>query len=160
MDTYGYVRVSTKEQNEDRQIIAMREFGVEDRHIMLDKQSGKDFERPGYQRLIRELKAGDTLVIKSIDRLGRPAGTVYLVTDSGVYRCDIFAAFEASVQCMIYQPDLADQEDEFIQFCLDSSEINTGIVPQPGDRILTLSTCTGSGHAKRWVVQGILVEIA
>lgn len=71
MDTYGYVRVSTKEQNEDRQIIAMREFGVEDSHIVLDKQSGKDFERPGYRRLLRRLKAGDTLAIKSIDRLGR-----------------------------------------------------------------------------------------
>ena len=71
MDTYGYVRVSTIEQNEDRQIIAMREFGVADSYIVLDKQSGKDFERPGYQRLVRKLKAGDTLVIKSIDRLGR-----------------------------------------------------------------------------------------
>ena len=71
MDTYGYVRVSTKEQNEDRQIIAMREFGVTDSHIVLDKQSGKDFARPGYRRLIHKLKAGDTLVIKSIDRLGR-----------------------------------------------------------------------------------------
>ncbi len=71
MDTYGYIRVSTKEQNEDRQIIAMREFGVADNRIVLDKQSGKDFERPGYRRLVRKLKAGDTLVIKSIDRLGR-----------------------------------------------------------------------------------------
>ena len=71
MDTYGYVRVSTKEQNEDRQMIAMREFGVADSRIVLDKQSGKDFERPGYRRLVRKLKAGDTLVIKSIDRLGR-----------------------------------------------------------------------------------------
>lgn len=71
MDTYGYVRVSTKEQNEDRQIIAMREFGVADNRIVLDKQSGKNFERPGYQRLVRKLKTGDTLVIKSIDRLGR-----------------------------------------------------------------------------------------
>ena len=71
MDTYGYIRVSTKEQNEDRQIIAMREFGVADRHIVLDKRSGKDFERPGYRRLVRKLRAGDTLVIKSIDRLGR-----------------------------------------------------------------------------------------
>ena len=68
---YGYVRVSTREQNEDRQIIAMREFGVPDHNIILDKQSGKDFDRPGYRRLMRKLKAGDTLVIKSIDRLGR-----------------------------------------------------------------------------------------
>ena len=51
MDTYGYIRVSTKEQNENRQIIAMQEFGVADSHIVLDKQSGKDFERPGYRRL-------------------------------------------------------------------------------------------------------------
>ncbi len=68
---YGYVRVSTKEQNEDRQMVVMREFGVDNSNIVLDKQSGKDFERPGYQWLIRKLKAGDTLIIKSIDRLGR-----------------------------------------------------------------------------------------
>ena len=71
MNTYGYVRVSTREQNEERQIIAMRDFGVSDCNIILDKQSGKDFHRPGYQGLMRKLKAGDTLVIKSIDRLGR-----------------------------------------------------------------------------------------
>ena len=68
---YGYVRVSTKEQNEDRQMVAMRDFGIADDRIILDKQSGKDFDRPGYQQLMRKLKAGDTLVIKSIDRLGR-----------------------------------------------------------------------------------------
>lgn len=66
---YGYVRVSTKEQNEDRQTIALREFGVS--KIYLDKQSGKDFNRLNYQKLIRKMKSGDTLVIKSIDRLGR-----------------------------------------------------------------------------------------
>ena len=71
MSIYGYVRVSTREQNEGRQIIAMKEFGVAEEHIVLDKQSGKDFDRPGYRRLMRKLKAGDTLVIKSIDRLGR-----------------------------------------------------------------------------------------
>ena len=65
MEIYGYVRVSTKEQNEDRQMIAMREFGVADNNIVLDKQSGKNFERPGYRRLVRKLKAGDTLVIKA-----------------------------------------------------------------------------------------------
>ena len=74
MNTYGYVRVSTKEQNEDRQMIAMRNFGIANNSIILDKQSGKDFERPGYQRLIQKLKTGDTLVIKSIDRLGYRAG--------------------------------------------------------------------------------------
>lgn len=69
--TYGYIRVSTREQNEDRQRIAMREFGVPEEHIYLDKQSGKDFERPQYQALTRQMERGDTLVIKSIDRLGR-----------------------------------------------------------------------------------------
>ena len=71
MKTYGYIRVSTKEQNEDRQLIAMREFGVPEENVIMDKQSGKDFDRPGYKRLMRKLKVGDTLVIKSIDRLGR-----------------------------------------------------------------------------------------
>ena len=71
MNTYGYVRVSTKDQNESRQMAAMQEFGVGDSCIILDKQSGKNFDRPGYRRLMRKLKAGDTLVIKSIDRLGR-----------------------------------------------------------------------------------------
>lgn len=70
-DVYGYVRVSTKEQNEARQVIAMREFGVEDQNVFIEKQSGKDFNRPQYRRLMRKLKAGDTLVVKSIDRLGR-----------------------------------------------------------------------------------------
>ena len=68
---YGYVRVSTKEQNEARQMIAMQEFGIDPKHIFLDKQSGKDFNRPQYQKLLRKLKKNDTLVIKSIDRLGR-----------------------------------------------------------------------------------------
>ncbi len=68
---YGYARVSTKEQNEERQLIALRQFGLTDRAIIIDRQSGKDFERSGYKRLMRKLKNGDTLVVKSIDRLGR-----------------------------------------------------------------------------------------
>ena len=68
---YGYARVSTKEQNEQRQIIALEEFGLNLRQIFIDKQSGKNFERANYQRLTRRLKEGDTLVVKSIDRLGR-----------------------------------------------------------------------------------------
>ena len=68
---YGYVRVSTKEQNELRQVLALREAGIADRNIFLEKQSVKDFERHNYNKLIRKIKSGDTLVIKSIDRLGR-----------------------------------------------------------------------------------------
>lgn len=68
---YGYVRVSSKDQNEDRQIIAMTEFGVEGSHIVVEKQSGKDFKRPKYIALTKRLQKDDVLVIKSIDRLGR-----------------------------------------------------------------------------------------
>ena len=68
---YGYIRVSTREQNEQRQLIALRAFGIEEERIFMDKQSGKDFARKGYRRLIRKLKKDDTLVVKSIDRLGR-----------------------------------------------------------------------------------------
>jgi len=71
MAEYGYIRVSTKEQNEERQLVAVRDYGIPEKNIYLDKQSGKDFERPAYKRLMRKLKSGDTLVIKSIDRLGR-----------------------------------------------------------------------------------------
>jgi len=68
---YGYARVSTKEQNEERQLIALKSFGISERHIFIDKQSGKDFNRASYKRLLRKVKSGDTIVIKSIDRLGR-----------------------------------------------------------------------------------------
>jgi DNA invertase Pin-like site-specific DNA recombinase len=68
---YGYVRVSTREQNEARQVIALEEFGITDDHIFMDKLSGKDFNRPAYQKLLHSLQPGDVLVIKSIDRLGR-----------------------------------------------------------------------------------------
>ena len=68
---YGYVRVSSKEQNVDRQIIAFMDCGISIDKVYIDKQSGKDFERNNYQKLIRKIKKNDVLVIKSIDRLGR-----------------------------------------------------------------------------------------
>ena len=68
---YGYIRVSTKEQNEDRQVIAMRGLSIPEGNIFMDKQSGKDFDRPQYKKLVRKLKKDDLLYIKSIDRLGR-----------------------------------------------------------------------------------------
>lgn len=68
---YGYARVSAKDQNEARQLIALKTFGICQTRIFLDKQSGRDFQRPQYQRLLKRLKKGDTLVVKSIDRLGR-----------------------------------------------------------------------------------------
>ena len=68
---YGYIRVSTRDQNEDRQLIALRELKIPGKNIFMDKQSGKDFNRPQYKRLVRKLKKDDLLYIKSIDRLGR-----------------------------------------------------------------------------------------
>lgn len=68
---YGYVRVSTKEQNEARQVLALREYCVSEKNIYIDKVSGKNFNRPQYRKLMRNIKPGDILVIKSIDRLGR-----------------------------------------------------------------------------------------
>ena len=70
-NTYGYVRVSTQEQNEARQLAAMRSFGVAEENITVEKLSGKDFRRPRYRRLVKRLRQGDVLVVKSIDRLGR-----------------------------------------------------------------------------------------
>ena len=68
---YGYIRVSTREQNEDRQLIALQGLDIPPKNIFIDKQSGKDFERPSYRRLVKKLKPDDLLYIKSIDRLGR-----------------------------------------------------------------------------------------
>ncbi len=71
VEVFGYVRVSTKEQNEDRQLISMKEMSVPEKNIYMDKQSGKDFNRPMYKRMLRKLRPNDLLYIKSIDRLGR-----------------------------------------------------------------------------------------
>lgn len=74
INVYGYMRVSSKEQNEDRQKIALTEMGVPENNIYMDKQSGKDFERSQYKRLLRKLNKNSVLYIKSIDRLGRNYG--------------------------------------------------------------------------------------
>lgn len=68
---YGYIRVSSVDQNEDRQIVALRGRGIPERNIFMDKQSGKDFDRPQYKRMVKKLKPGDLLCVLSIDRLGR-----------------------------------------------------------------------------------------
>ena len=68
---FGYIRVSTKEQNEDRQLIAMRDLQIPEQNLYIDKQSGKNFDRPQYKKLVRKLKKDDILYVKSIDRLGR-----------------------------------------------------------------------------------------
>ena len=70
-NVYGYIRVSSRDQNEDRQLIALKEVGIVEKNIYMDKQSGKDFNRPQYKKLLRKMKKDDLLYIKSIDRLGR-----------------------------------------------------------------------------------------
>lgn len=69
--SYAYVRVSTSQQNEDRQLLAMEKLGIEKKNIYIDRQSGRDFHRPMYEKLLRRLREGDVLYVKSIDRLGR-----------------------------------------------------------------------------------------
>ena len=73
---FGYIRVSSRDQNESRQVTALRESGVPDGNVFMDKQSGKDFERPAYKRLVRRMKKDDLLYVKSIDRLGRNYGEI------------------------------------------------------------------------------------
>ncbi len=75
-DTYGYIRVSSRDQNEERQRIALREMNIPARNVFVDKQSGKDFERPAYKRMVRRIRKDDLLYIKSIDRLGRNYGEI------------------------------------------------------------------------------------
>ena len=91
---YGYVRVSSTDQNEDRQLDAMHEVGVSETNIYVDKQSGKDFERPQYKKLVKKLQPGDLLYILSIDRLGRNYEEIQkhwriLTKESGVDICVI-----------------------------------------------------------------------
>ena len=71
MSVYGYVRVSSVDQNEDRQLVEMKKIGISNKHIYVDKQSGKDFDRPKYKSMVKRLKKGDLLCLLSIDRLGR-----------------------------------------------------------------------------------------
>lgn len=74
--TYGYVRISTKEQNEARQLAALAAYGITGKRLFIDRQSGKDFDRPAYKRLMKKLKPGDLLIVQSIDRLGRNYGEI------------------------------------------------------------------------------------
>lgn len=83
---------------------------------------------------------------------------VYIVLADGVYRYEVYAAFEASVNSLVYDPGLSGRETDLIALGVDSSLVDAGIVPIPEDRLLTLSTCTAWGHANRWVVQCRLAE--
>ena len=87
--------------------------------------------------------------------------SVYIVLEDAVYRYDIFSAQKAGIKEMVYRLDIEEKglEEELISWCVENSVIDTGIVPAPEDRIVTLSTCTGSGYSRRWIVQGVLAQI-
>lgn len=84
--------------------------------------------------------------------------SIYIVTESHIRQYDIFAAYETPVKGIVFQLELTGREKELIQFCVENSDIQTGLVPEEGTQILTLSTCSQNGYSKRWVVQGYLVE--
>lgn len=84
--------------------------------------------------------------------------SVYVVLDSGVYRYDIFSAREADTMGIVYEKNLEGREDALLQDCLERSVIDAGVVPEASDPILTLSTCTGTGYARRWTVHAVLSD--
>lgn len=86
--------------------------------------------------------------------------SVYIVLDDAIYRYDIFAAHEAAVNSIVYRLDIEENhlEDQFLRFCGEQTVLSTDLAPEAGDRILTLSTCTGNGYTKRWVVHGVLAR--
>ena len=92
---YGYARVSSREQNTNRQLVALKNAGVEGSNVFIDKQSGKDFDRPQYRKLLRKLKPGDELFVMSIDRLGRNPEPVESANreQTSEHYCDRYATF-------------------------------------------------------------------
>ena len=76
MEKYGYIRISTKDQNPERQSAAFEKYGIRPENVYLDKTSGKNFDRPAYQKMLKAIKKGDIIIVKSIDRLGRNYGEI------------------------------------------------------------------------------------
>lgn len=103
-NTYGYVRVSSTDQNEDRQMIALSEYNIPKKNIYMDKQSGKDFDRPQYKKLTRKLKSGDLLYIMSIDDWDE---IMKKSKNSGEYLRKISALTSACSICLCLTPDKA-----------------------------------------------------
>lgn len=117
-----------------------------------------DFHLIAYAHRMRNDTMFGSLKHYSDPEYCRQHPNIYLVSEDGVRRYEIFAAYRAGVTSMVYQLDLKERglEEEFLRFCLESSETDTGVVPEPGAQVLTLSTCTGQGYSSRWVVQGTL----
>lgn len=127
---YGYIRVSSTDQNEDRQLIALRGRGVSDEHIYMDKQSGKDFKRPQYRRMVRKMKKDDMLYIKSIDRLGRNYKEIQeqwriLTKDKGIDICVIDMPLLDTRQCKdLMGTFIADLVLQILSFVAENERAN------------------------------------
>lgn len=127
---YGYIRVSTADQNEERQLIALLETGVSEKRIFMDKQSGKDFERKQYQRMMRKLKKGDLLYIKSIDRLGRNYKEIQeqwriLTKEKGIDICVLDMPLLDTRQCKdLMGTFIADLVLQILSFVAENERIN------------------------------------
>lgn len=119
--------------------------------------SFEDFNTVIYGHRMRNDSMFGTLKYYQTEEFWQDHPTIYIVDASGVRQYDIFAAWEPSVTSPVYSMDYGTQgqRQEFLDACLAGNQLNTGIVPGPEDKILTLSTCTGKGHATRWVVQGV-----
>ena len=128
--TYGYVRVSSQDQNEDRQLIAMKEKLVDPKHTYVDKQSGKDFDRPQYKKMIKALKAGDLLYILSIDRLGRNYEEIQrqwriLTKDIGIDICVIdMPLLDTRNGKDLMGTFIADLVLQILSFCSENERVN------------------------------------
>ncbi len=116
-----------------------------------------DFHTIVYAHRMRNDTMFGTLKYYEDEDFWREHPSVYVVRDGGVYRYDIFSAQEAGVKEIVYRLDMEEShlEEEFLRYCMENSVIDTGLAPEAGGRILTLSTCTGNGHATRWVVHAV-----
>ena len=128
--TYGYIRVSSLDQNEDRQLIAMREKQVPEENLFMDKQSGKDFDRPRYQEMLRKLSPGDLLYVLSIDRLGRNYEEIQrqwrvLTKEIGVDICVIdMPLLDTRSGKDLMGTFIADLVLQILSFCSENERIN------------------------------------
>ena len=132
--------------------------------VFLESTNSRDFT--DFHTIVYAHQMRDDSMFGILSQYGDPDffrshPSVYLALDGGVYRYEVFSAQKAGVKSMVYRLDLEEggMESEFIQYCVDNSVVNAGVVPEAGARILTLSTCVGSDRANRWVVHAALQEI-
>lgn len=154
-------------QGEDNQYYLRRNWKKESRNagcIFLEAKVSPDltdFHTIIYGHLMRdETMFGVLKYYRGMD-YWREHPSIYIVLNDGIYRYDIFAAHETPLISIVFRLDIEENhlEEEFIQFCKDSSVLDTELTPEAGDRILTLSTCTGNGYSSRWVVHGVLARV-